>query len=94
MKKVLHLMVAGAISFMTLGTMTIPASAGETGQPDSRPYWSHVVVPTANVRSCASTGCRIVRKLHRGNAVHVYYRWGGWSNIGYGRWIASYLITR
>ncbi len=79
-------------------TSSTTASAGDTTsllhRPPPRPYWSYVRSTTVHVRACASTGCRVVTHLYRGAAVHVYYRWGGWSNIGGGRWVASYLLTR
>jgi hypothetical protein len=93
-----------AISFMAVAGTAAPAFASQTATSDTAtssqrpppppPYWSHIKVRTANVRACASTNCRIVRKLHGGAAVHVYYRWNGWSYIGGGRWVASYLIGR
>jgi hypothetical protein len=97
------LLAVTAISFMAVAGTAAPTFASQTATSDTTtstlrppppPYWSHVKVRTANVRACASTNCRIVRVLYRGNAVHVYYRWNGWSYIGGGRWVASYLIGR
>jgi uncharacterized protein YraI len=93
MKKFLRFLTAAVLSLMAMFAMVAPSFAAEnTATEASRAYMARVKVAAANVRSCGSTRCRIVATYRRGTPVHVYYRWGGWSNIGGGRWIASYLL--
>jgi len=104
MKKILRFLIATVLSLTAMATMITPSFAAETGPQTSSstmavPSWFHrsyvarVRVAAVNVRACGSTRCRIIAVYRRGTRVHVYYRWGGWSNIGRGRWIASYLLN-
>lgn len=93
MKKILRFLTAAVLSLTAMLTMVAPSFAAETTASEaSRAYTARVRVAAANVRTCGSTRCRIVTTYRRGTPVRVYYRWGGWSNIGSGRWIASYLL--
>jgi hypothetical protein len=95
MSQLRRLFAAAALACVTFAGSASPAFAT---QSDTANQWgrhiARVVVPVANVRSCPSTSCRIVFKVYRSTRVYVYSRRGGWTNIGYNRWIASYLITR
>ncbi len=94
MKKILRLLTATVLSLSAMLAMVTPSfAAGSTASEASRYYMARVRVSAANVRTCGSTRCRIVTTYRRGTPVRVYYRWGGWSNIGNGRWIASYLLS-
>ena len=105
MKRIFRLLIVSMISFMALASFASPSLAAGAGTGSSsadsattgwfpHSYIARVGVSAANVRSCASTRCRIVTKVYRGTRVRVYYRLGGWSYIGGGHWIASYLLTR
>jgi hypothetical protein len=94
MKKILRFLTAAVLSLMAMFAMVAPSFAAEsTSTEAARAYTARVKVAAANVRTCGSTRCRIIATYRRGTPVRVYYRWGGWSNIGSGRWIASYLLS-
>ena len=55
-------------------------------------HMARVDVAVAHVRYCPSTSCDVVYHVYDNVRVHVYFHYGGWSNIGPNRWIASYLL--
>ncbi len=97
MARIRHLFAAAALMCATFAGSVSPAIAAQPNTADAwgrRTRVAHIVVPVANVRACPSTRCRIVFKVYRGTHVYTYAHRGGWTNIGNGRWIASYLISR
>jgi hypothetical protein len=97
MARIRCLFAAAALMCVTFAGSVSPAIAAQPNTADAwgrRAHVARVVVPVANVRACPSTRCHIVFKVYRGIRVYTYSQRGGWTNIGNGRWIASYLISR
>jgi hypothetical protein len=97
MARIRRLFAAAALMCVTFAGSVSPAIAAQPNTAGAWGWRAHVeriVVPVANVRACPSTRCRIVFKVYRGTRVYTYSHRGGWTNIGNGRWIASYLISR
>ena len=100
-------MMVAVLVFMVLAGTAAPTyaaqpDAGNASSPASVQseigfhwwgYTTRVAVGAANVRYCPSMSCGIVYHVHYGIRVHVYFHYGGWSNIGPNRWIASYLLN-
>ena len=105
MKRIVQIVALLAMLLMTFANVaSTPALAAQpennqtTVNNDVNGWygWYHLArvrVWAANVRACPSTSCRVVFTVRYNIRVPVYYRYGGWTNIGYNRWIASYLIT-
>ena len=103
MKQFLRLLAVSVVSLAMLASVILPALAES---PQSSPAstsaatagwhsWARMArvrVMTANVRSCPSTRCRVVGKLHYGAPVRAFVRVGGWTSIAPGRWVATYLL--
>ena len=97
MARIRRLFAAAALMCVTFAGTVSPAIAAQPNTDNAwgrRVHIERVVAPVANVRACPSMHCHIVFKVYRGTRVYTYGQQGGWTNIGHGRWIASYLITR
>ncbi|GEM_PF-3871448 len=107
MSRISRLIMVAVLAFMVLAGTTAPTFAAQAGAGNaSTPtgvqsevgfhWWGHittVAAGTANVRYCPSMSCGIVYHVHYGIRVHEYFHYGGWTNIGPNRWIASYLLN-
>ena len=87
-------LAGGAMPALAADPAPVSAAAADS-QADWRmpPHSARVKVYAARIRTCASTACRAIGTLRYGTRVTVFYHYGGWSNIGPGKWIATYLLT-
>jgi hypothetical protein len=102
MKQIVRLLAATAVSLVMAASVVLPAMADQQQAPAATtsvsahgwhgPQMARVKVWSARIRSCPSTNCRQIGSLRYGTPVHVFVRVGGWSSIGPGKWVASYLL--